>query len=147
VSSVAYKQIIFVESALLLTFFTWKTNWQVGHDRPFVCSQQISYSGNLAGFCKQAFSMRPKTLGRFIEAKTFLNNTMSWDLCLFGKSLENFAYSAKVSDLDILLGNVFGRIWPKTVGIVYFFLIYKCHNKKFVYSIWQTTAFHYSVKV
>jgi hypothetical protein len=30
------------------------------------------------------------------------------------------------------------------------FLLYKCHNfrtKKFVYSIWQTTNFHYSAKV
>jgi hypothetical protein len=33
------------------------------------------------------------------------------------------------------------------VGIVYFCLLYKCHNKKFVYSIWQTTTFHYSAKV
>jgi hypothetical protein len=70
---------------------------------------------------------------------------MSWKLCLFGKSqeifaqfsesLENFAYSAKVSDLGKCLGNFIGRIW------------YKCHYKKFVSSIWQTKNSHYSAKV
>jgi hypothetical protein len=33
------------------------------------------------------------------------------------------------------------------MGIVYIFLLYKCLNKKSVYSIWQTITFHHSAKV
>jgi hypothetical protein len=35
----------------------------------------------------------------------------------------------------------------KNSGNCLFLLLYKCHNKKLVYSVCQTTTFHYSAKV
>jgi hypothetical protein len=70
---------------------------------------------------------------------------MSKDFPLFGKSLETFHYSAKVSNLGKFLG-IFLSNLTKNSGNCLFFLLYKCH-KKFVYSIWQTTTFHYLAKV
>jgi hypothetical protein len=53
-----------------------------------------------------------------------------------------FYYLAKVSNLGNFWGIFFGQMWE-----LFFFLLYNCHNKKFVYSIWQTTIFHYLAKV
>jgi hypothetical protein len=76
---------------------------------------------------------------------------------LFSESLENFHFSAKVSNLVKFLGMFlvkFDQKQWKTTRKSLFFLLYKqpkqCHNfctKKFVYSIWQTTTFHYSAKI
>jgi hypothetical protein len=52
---------------------------------------------------------------------------MSRELCLFGESLENFAYSVKVSDLGKFLGIFLVKFEQKQWGLV--FLLYKCHNK------------------
>jgi hypothetical protein len=86
----------------------------------------------------------------FIEHKT----KSKWDnverlsmYYLAKVSSVTFYCSAKVSNLGKFWGKKYRSNLTQNSGNCSFFSLYKYHNKKFVYSIWQTTTFHYSAKV